>query len=123
MIKNLRLLQINPKGLVPIFEILMEYMRKVQGETIPQAGRKYAFTDIEDGAMGLSQSLECVDFLNSVGTFNNKSHQTLVPDESYIDEVENMNRSVCSIFCSILMKSLREEQKEAYHFRERRRIR
>lgn len=122
--KNPRLLQINSKGLVPTLEIPASVVKKVEGGRA-QAERKLAFTKIGDErdsdgpTVALSESLHCVEFLNSVGGLVSDekiSYQNMIPHASYTDDAEIVNKNVCSAFYKILMKPTREEQKEAFAF-------
>lgn len=121
--KNPRLLELNPKGLVPTLEFPPQYNfpKSVQLEKLKQVGN----------SLVLSESIDCIEFLNDVarsataGGEEQKSPKTagdddddipsnLIPDPSFVTIAHEFNQSICSTFYKVLMKPTREEQKEAF---------
>jgi glutathione S-transferase len=112
--KNPRLLELNPKGLVPTLEFPPQYNlpSNVQHEKLKKVGT----------SLVLSESIDCIEFLNTLAMSNSATssdtidngHCDLIPDPSLVSTAHEFNQSICSTFYKVLMKPTREEQKEAF---------
>lgn len=114
--KNARLLELNPKGLVPTLEFPPEIDLP---NDLPYEDK---LTKIGNSRV-LTESIECIDFLNamarskanSLGDDSDKHNdRDLIPDPSLLSKAHEFNQNICSNFYKILMKPSLEEQKEAF---------
>jgi glutathione S-transferase len=110
--KNPRLLEINPKGLVPTIECSPDYLKV--GNMQPNDS---TVKMIDDSAVVL-ESFVCMEFINSIGM---KKHgiaeKDLMTLESSMPDAEKWDKEICSVFYKVLMKPDPDEQKEAFeHF-------
>lgn len=103
--KNPRLLEVNPRGLVPTLEF-------VPGTFSEMEDAGYKIQNVNDVSV-LSESMVCVQFLNSIST--KKDEKDLIPRKSLLSDAKILNEKVCSVFYEILMKASREDQREAFH--------
>ena len=106
--KNPRLLELNPKGLVPTLSIPLEAAKGVEL-------KDRELKRIEDSTI-LTESIDCIEFLNAMAGKNGSSTHSLIPDPALIADTHRMNQNICSTFYKVLMKPTREEQKEAFGF-------
>lgn len=124
--KNPKLLAINPKGLVPTIDLptrIVDETELLRKQKEGEAFRTLSIKPIDDEernepAMVLMESLDCVEFLNSLGEMCNdkEAYCDLIPDSSLLKDAEDMNKNVCSTFYKVLMKPTFEEQKEAFEY-------
>ena len=125
--KNPRLLQLNPKGLVPTLEIPDDLVQIAVKHSESQSGKELnsfhlkpsPLNDLDSHMHVLSESIDCIEFLNclKLATSTNENNvQNLIPNSSFVAKAHEMNQKICSTFYKILMKPTREEQKEAYEF-------
>jgi glutathione S-transferase len=113
--KNPRLLQLNPKGLVPTFELDADLVEKLDEST-----KNMLKQHDEDDSWVLTESIDCMVFLNTVAMKHFGGTQDIMPDavaESLLNDAAKIyNPNICSTFYRILMKLNVEEQKEAFDF-------
>jgi len=108
--KNPRLLELNPKGLVPTLEFPPQYdfqNTHIQEEKLRKVGN----------SLVISESIDCIEFLNAMVMSSQTANGglcDLIPDPSLSSIALDFNQSICSTFYKILMKPTREEQKEAF---------
>jgi glutathione S-transferase len=111
--KDQRLLQLNPKGLVPTLEVSQDDIKEasVYNEKITDKVKEVVF----DGSSYyvVTDSIVCMEFLHSIG--KEKGSNNLIPEEVYLEDAGKFDKVVCSTFYKILMKPTKEEQKEAYN--------
>ena len=108
--KNARLLELNPKGLVPTLELQDDIVDGLD-DTM-----KKMLTKVGD-AWVLSQSIECMVFSNSLAmTIESEEKNDIMPNSSaqFLADAHKFNEDICSHFYKVLMKPAREEQKEAF---------
>jgi len=101
--KNSRLLELNPKGLVPTLEFTPDAMKEMgadQKEMLKVYGNVGVLTD----------SIFCMEFLNSLG----EKEKDLITDSTFLTDVQEFNKDICSVFYSVLMKPTPDEQKKAF---------
>jgi glutathione S-transferase len=123
--KNPRLLQLNPKGLVPTLELsddLIQLVKSSEG----QSGKNLEAYPLKPSPLNdagstmhvLSESIDCIEFLNALklASSHDEIVQNLMPDSSFVAKAHVMNQNICSTFYKVLMKPTREEQKEAFDF-------
>ena len=123
--KHPRLLQLNPKGLVPTLELPDDLVQIALKHSESQSGKELnsfhlkpsPLNDLDSHMHVLSESIDCIEFLNclklAMSTYE-KHVQNLIPDPSFVAKAHEMNQKICSTFYKVLMKPTREEQKEAY---------
>ena len=105
--KHPELLKLNSKGLVPTLEV-GEATTLI--DSLPEDTKSMLTS--KDGRCVLTESLDCMVFLNQVGkTLNGETWADLGSD---LDSANLFNQGICSTFYKILMKPTLEEQKEAY---------
>jgi len=106
--KNPRLLELNPKGLVPTLEFPLDIMESCSVE------QKDKLKIVKDVAV-LMESIDCIEFLNSMANKGaDNKQEDLIPDPSFLSNANILNQHICSAFYKVLMKPNREEQKEAF---------
>jgi len=106
--KNPRLLELNPKGLVPTLALPSELTKDV---VLKDRELKRV-----DDFIVLTESIDCIEFLNAMAGKNGGSTHDLIPVPSLISDAHQMNQNICSTFYRVLMKPTKEEQKEAFDF-------
>jgi len=97
-----RLLELNPKGLVPTLEFpsttgLTEKLQRVKDSAV------------------LTDSIDCMEFLNSFVKGGNNNNNDIIPDSSLLSDANSFNQKICSTFYKVLMRPSQEEQEEAFH--------
>ncbi len=110
--KNARLLQLNPKGLVPTLEVESNLVDILEQSTKKMLQQK-------EDTWVMTESIDCMVFLNKVAKAEFKGSNDLIPDPDslkLLNDSNTFNQNICSTFYKILMKPTREEQKEAYVF-------
>jgi len=110
--KDTRLLKLNPKGLVPTLEVQPELVELLD-ESI-----KNMLHQTTDSAWIMTESIDCIVFLNALAMTKLGGTQDLVPENpsSLVTDANTFNQKICSTFYKILMKPTTEEQKEAFFF-------
>lgn len=110
-----RLLELNPKGLVPTLEVEPDLVEKLEVST-----KKMLKQHEKEGAWIMSESIDCMVFLNTVAMKHLGGTHDIMPDavaESLLNDASKIyNPNICSTFYRILMKPTMEEQKEAFDF-------
>lgn len=115
--KNPRLLQLNPKGLVPTLELSDELVQLVKNSSFPL--KPSPMNEAGSSMHVLSESIDCIEFLNALKLASSKDEknvQNLVPDSSLVAKAHVMNQNICSTFYKVLMKPTFDERKEAFEF-------
>lgn len=112
--KNPRLLELNPKGLVPTLEVQPELV-----EVLNESG-KNMLTKKND-AWVMKESIDSMVFLDKVAMATQSEVKSLIPDHGqdytsseFLADANTFNQKICSTFYKILMKPTMEEQKEAF---------
>lgn len=103
--KNPRLLEVNPRGLVPT----LEFAPEAYGAMVDQG---FTIQTVKDVAV-LSESMVCMQFLNSIAP--EKEKRNLIPCVALLSDAQRFNEKICSTFYEILMKPSREEQRLSFH--------
>lgn len=106
--KNPRLLELNPKGMVPTLALSMDFARDVGLDV-------GALKKVEDFIV-LSESIDCIEILDAIAMKDDKNKQNLIPDPSFTTDAHRMNQNICSTFYKVLMKPTRDEQQEGFDF-------
>ena len=108
--KNPRLLELNPKGLVPTLDVQPELV-----EVLDESNKKMLHQ--KDNAWVMTDSIDCMVFLNTVAMTKLGGQQDLMPgSSSLLTDANTFNQKICSTFYKVLMKPTNEEQKEAFSF-------
>jgi glutathione S-transferase len=112
-VKNPRLLELNPKGLVPTLEIDSDLVQKMKEST-----KKMLKRNEKDDGWTMSESIDCMVFLNAVAMEQLGGTQDIMPDavaESLLNDASKIyDKNICSTMMQVFMKPTTEEQKEAF---------
>jgi glutathione S-transferase len=106
--KNPRLLELNPKGLVPTLALSLDFAKAVGLD-------HRALKKVEDFIV-LSESIDCIEILDAIAAKGVQKTQNLIPDPFLTADAHRMNQNICSTFYKVLMKPTMDEQKEAFDF-------
>lgn len=105
--KNPRLLELNPKGLVPTLEVPCNIIGNLDLDNTDKSKN-----EVDDDVVVLTESIECMEFLNSGA--GKKDEKNLVPDQSLLLDANAFNQNICSVFYHVLMKPTEEDQRCAF---------
>jgi glutathione S-transferase len=119
--KHPRLLQLNPKGLVPTIEFISQDESESNNnmEELKKDERVKMMND--SSTLVINDSIVCMEILNSfVSTTlkdkDNENVKNLIQDDGLLIDAKKFDKSICSTFYKILMKPNQDEQKDAFAF-------
>lgn len=123
--KNPKLLQLNPKGLVPTLEIPSNLVQNVLESEIQKGSSVVSSLSMKASPLNqegsdnyhmhvLTESIDCIEFLNALKCYSDKSSMNLIPDRSFVSAAHWMNQNICSTFYKVLMKPSNDERKDAF---------
>jgi len=110
--KNPRLLEVNPKGLVPTIELSTESMTEL-GLNMEDLKDDERITII-DKAFVVKESIVCMEFIQSISRLRIQNRSDIIPETFFVLDAKKLDEKVCSVFYKVLMMPSLDEQKSAY---------